>query len=60
MLNIGDRACGLVLSGCDALISCVDDDRARLWAAAWASALMLPHLDIGVAARLQGADGGAL
>ncbi|OGA98189.1 MAG: hypothetical protein A3E25_20925 [Burkholderiales bacterium RIFCSPHIGHO2_12_FULL_69_20] len=54
LLDIGDRACGLVLAGCDALISCVDDDRARLWAAAWASAMMLPHLDIGVAARLQG------
>jgi hypothetical protein len=59
-LDIGDRAAGLLLIGCDALISCVDDDRARLWAAAWCAALLLPHLDIGVAARLQGDVGADL
>ena len=41
---IAGLGCGLLLAGCDALVTCVDDDRARLWAAAWAAALMLPHL----------------
>ena len=50
-LDIADPVCGSLLVRTDAVISCVDDDRARLWAAVWCAALLKPHLDIGVAAR---------
>jgi ThiF family len=54
VLDIGAPVCGTLLSRCDVLISCVDDDRARLWAAAWGAALVKPHLDIGVSAAPNG------
>jgi hypothetical protein len=59
-LEIGSPACALLLQRCNVLVTCVDDDRARLDAAALATALLLPHLDIGVAARLEGDVGADL
>src|SRR5262249_41709363 len=44
------------LGGSDLVVTCVDRDGARLTAAAWAAAHLVPHLDVGTGVTL-GPDG---
>ena len=56
-LSVDSSIAGRLLAGTDLVISAVDNDATRLWAAAWCAVLMLPQLDIGVAVPLQGTLG---
>lgn len=47
-LDAGSPACGALLTGVQAVVTCVDHPRPRIWAAAWCAALLKPHLDIGL------------
>ena len=50
LLDVASPVAGMLLARAEAIVSCVDDDRARFWCAAWAAALHRPHLDVGVSA----------
>lgn len=50
-LDVAAPVSGLLLARADLVLSCVDDDRARLWAAAWCAALLKPLLDVGVSVQ---------
>lgn len=56
-LDIAAPVSGLLLARADVVLSCVDDDRARLWVAAWCAALLKPLLDIGVSVQAAGVAG---
>lgn len=54
-LDVHSHLAGLLTAQADVLLSCVDDDRARLRCAQLAAAYQLPHLDIGVSLPLRDA-----
>jgi molybdopterin/thiamine biosynthesis adenylyltransferase len=56
ILPIASPAAGSLLLHCDVLISCVDNDAARLWANAWALALNKPLLDVATGLHPHGAE----
>lgn len=56
VLPVASPVAGTLLAGADVVISCVDNDAARLWASAWALALAKPHLDIATGLHPHGAE----
>ena len=56
MLPIASPAAGALLADADAVLCCVDNDAARLWANAWALALLKPLLTIATEVLPAGAE----
>jgi hypothetical protein len=56
VLAVASPVAGPLLAGCDVIVSCVDNDAARLRASAWALALHKPHLDIATGLHAHGAE----
>ena len=56
VLPIASPAAGALLAGADVVLCCVDNDAARLWANAWALALLKPFVDIATDVHAHGAE----
>jgi len=55
-LAVASPVAGPLLASCDVIVSCVDNDAARLRASVWALALHKPHLDIATGLHAHGAE----
>ncbi|MFM7350114.1 MAG: ThiF family adenylyltransferase [Erythrobacter sp.] len=56
VLAVASPVAGPLLAACDVIVSCVDNDAARLRASVWALALHKPHLDIATGLHAHGAE----
>lgn len=56
VLPIASPAAGALLAGADVVLCCVDNDAARLWANAWALALLKPFVDMATGVHAHGAE----